>query len=154
MARAAARLVEGGGGVVVAGDAGAGEEADGGVGRRRSRTALLCFASNSTLGTVKVCVCVVEEGLVRVRVVWDVGTQVWSAKEREAVGSLSTNGKSKSLAAPSCCDPKCRPITVFGSPCLHREAVQEDALAPHDIEFTLPRFPHLNPPLLIDSLLS
>jgi hypothetical protein len=47
-----------------------------GVGRRRSRTALLCFASNSTLGTVKRCVCVVEEGLVRVRVVWDVGTQV------------------------------------------------------------------------------
>jgi hypothetical protein len=78
MARTAARLEEGGGGVVVAGDAGAGEEADGGVGvgRRRSRTALLCFASNSTLGTVKGCVCVVEEGLVRVRVVWDVGTQV------------------------------------------------------------------------------
>lgn len=63
MARTAARLEEGGGGAVIAGDAGAGEEADeGGVGRRRSRTALLCFATNSMLGTVKGCVCVCRGG--------------------------------------------------------------------------------------------
>ena len=82
MARTAARLEEeGGGGAVVA--AGAGEEAEGGVGRRRSRTALVCFATNSMLGTVEVCG--FRGGGVSLGVcVWGCGThrRQESAKER------------------------------------------------------------------------